>query len=109
MENLADKTFERDMKREDATMKRDLLKLGGQALKDNLPALMMRFNPAGGNVVEQQLLQFLGILGQEKIGAFMADMTDEQRAAFGQLYNTLLARQSSAPQGGSPPPDETPK
>jgi hypothetical protein len=104
---LSDQQFERDMKREDKLMVRDVVKTVGKGVSDALPGLMLRFSPSGSSAVEQLVMQFVGRVGEKRLTEFVMTLAPEEQEAFMALYNALIARQNT-PGGGTPPSNAPP-
>jgi hypothetical protein len=110
--DLKDKTFERDMTREDKQMtremKKDLLKKGIEELPKLFNLGLMRMTPVGAGALEQLLMQFLQQQDPIKLQAFMDSQTPEAKVIFQQLVEVLTARQNGGNQGGAPPAGTSP-
>lgn len=103
IQDLSDRQFERDMKREDKLMIRDTVKTVAKAGADALPSIMMRFAPSASNQTEQLLFNFVGKVGEERLGAWIQTLPEEEQQAFLQLYSALQARQNGGSGGNAPP------
>lgn len=102
---LQDRTFEREMEREDKKTVREIKSMvAGEATK-LLPILLTKFaagddeKKGAEDQIRMLLMQFAGSLNAHQMEAILGPLSEQQRLVFMALYQKLQEQYQSSPQG----------